>query len=527
MKRYLFIILSILLVLSPTIIMITMEILPDDILPKPVFITGTISCDSSSSIEFSNNENIELARFVQHLEENIVRNNVNAKEIDFDIIYNIKIDDKKGTRHIELLASLNSPSYFREADGSVHEIKEEYFDKFIKMPYAIELYKKASAPTLLSHSNEVIIPHSSSFTFVLGNQEQSTNLPTSNEIHTYYTSDTSSFEFSTVPTLCTVKAFVNGKLVFDGMLDELKNASIFKTSSVFYNVTAVWVNDSKASYFGQIDYQFYLEYANAPFFEINRTSLEAGEFLLVTANNIQDTDEIVCTLSNGSTISHKFFEKGEVHYALLPFDKALSGGNYTLSISCRETKQDFNLKISERDRSASSKVYEPDVALNEGMLSDMTNLISSIGKSYSEKSFGSDNFINYETSYGDEIYFNLGFGRVRSYTSGLDFEMVGIEFTASVGVDVHVINNGIVCASGEDAVLGKYIVVDHGYGLKSWYCNISEAVCSVGDEVKKDDVIAKTGKSAFYGYGGLYLMTTVLDTPVSPYAIYEKYFVLP
>ena len=105
--------------------------------------------------------------------------------------------------------------------------------------------------------------------------------------------------------------------------------------------------------------------------------------------------------------------------------------------------------------------------------------------------------------------------------------MIGIEFSASEGVDIPVINDGIICASGEDFVLGKYIVVDHGYGLKSWYCNISETSLSVGDEVKKGDTIAKTGRSAFYSQTGFYLITTVLDVPVSPYAIYEDNFVLP
>ena len=49
----------------------------------------------------------------------------------------------------------------------------------------------------------------------------------------------------------------------------------------------------------------------------------------------------------------------------------------------------------------------------------------------------------------------------------------------------------------------------------------------MGDVVEKGDAIAKTGSSAFYSQSGFYLITTVLGTPVSPYAIYEKNFVLP
>jgi murein DD-endopeptidase MepM/ murein hydrolase activator NlpD len=157
----------------------------------------------------------------------------------------------------------------------------------------------------------------------------------------------------------------------------------------------------------------------------------------------------------------------------------------------------------------------------------MNALISSIGLKCSDELYAKGTFINYEESYSDLFYLKLGFGRVRPIENGLPFDMIGIEFSASADVEIPVINSGVVCASGEDRVLGKYVVVDHGYGLKSWYCNLSEALVSVGDAVTKGEAIAKTGNSAFYSQSGFYLVTTVLGTPVSPYAIYEGNFVLP
>ena len=528
MKRYLLIILTILLALSPTLLLIAFNIMPSDLAPNPIFIKGTFKTENGKDYDFSNQENKELALFLQSLNKNSYAVDQSITSINHDTSFSARIDENNATRHIDILASLASPSYYVE-NGSLYQIEQEHFDKFLNTEFAISIYEALYTPALNTYSNKIVAPKDASFTYLIKNGEElnGQNTKINSTVETFYVSDTSTFSFSTVPSDCKVKAFLGNTLIFDGNYNELANAYIPKTQSVTYQVEARWDKSSNSNCFGNAKYEFKFEYAPAPSFSIDRTSLEAGEFLLMTAKNIQNPDEISFTLSNGTLLTPQFFEKGSVYYALIPFDKTLSSGVYDLTITCKETKTKFDISITARDRSASSKIYTPDIPLTEQMLSDMHALIASIGKNCSQKTFGSNRFINYETSYEEELYLNLGFGRVRKFDAGLEFELTGIEFTASVGVNVHVINSGIVCASGEDAVLGKYIVVDHGYGLKSWYCNISEALHSVGDEVAKDEIIAKTGNSAFHGYKGLYLMTTVFDTPVSPYAIYEKYFVLP
>ena len=88
-------------------------------------------------------------------------------------------------------------------------------------------------------------------------------------------------------------------------------------------------------------------------------------------------------------------------------------------------------------------------------------------------------------------------------------------------------NNGIVCAVGEDTLLGKYVVIEHGYGVKSWYCHVGEITVSVGRSVIKGETVARTGTSGFTSSSGFYLITTIFDKPVSPYNFYENDFVLP
>ena len=50
---------------------------------------------------------------------------------------------------------------------------------------------------------------------------------------------------------------------------------------------------------------------------------------------------------------------------------------------------------------------------------------------------------------------------------------------------------------------------------------------AVGDTVAKGDYVATTGQSAFYEKQGVFLITTVLDVPVYPYALMDNKFELP
>ena len=65
---------------------------------------------------------------------------------------------------------------------------------------------------------------------------------------------------------------------------------------------------------------------------------------------------------------------------------------------------------------------------------------------------------------------------------------------------------------------GNTIVIEHGYGLKTWYCHLSELKVSVGATVTKGDVIGVVGKTGFTNQNGVHFGMSVFDVAVSPYA---------
>ena len=71
----------------------------------------------------------------------------------------------------------------------------------------------------------------------------------------------------------------------------------------------------------------------------------------------------------------------------------------------------------------------------------------------------------------------------------------GIDFPCSVGTNVYVVDKGTVIKATYTYAYGWHIVVDHGGGVSTMYAHGDRLLYSVGDTVKKGDVIMKSGES--------------------------------
>lgn len=529
MKKVILIILSLILLLLPTITAVILEMMPEGVIQAPITVSGTFWDENGAKYDFDKNNHPELAVFFNTLSSNSSQSNITASEIDGCKQYYADVTQRGSTKQFILYLSLTDNCYYSDHKGDMWKIDEEHASSLLATKYVIALYEDLHTPYLITFSNDTVVPSFSDFKYTTKNGstvEGSNSSVTSREV-TYYSSNTTDITFSINPYICTVKAYVNENLVYDGALSSLGEAGISTTDTVRYEIEATWQKSSENNCFGSAKYSFLIKYSPIPSFSVDRTSINAGDFVVVKASNIIDVNKIVCTFDGGLETTPVFFRNYNYYYALVPIGVDVKTGKYSLTLSYGETNYSVSLDVTERKRTESTNVYNVKAPLTEQALSDMKDLISVIGLNCTDKKFENRKFINYELSYINSFKLLLGFGRIRPTSEGLPFDMIGIEFSAEEGVEIPVINGGIVCASGEDTVLGKYIVVDHGYGLKSWYCNISEACFEVGDEVSKSDIIAKTGSSAFYGKSGFYLITTILDRPVCPYAIYENDFYLP
>lgn len=96
----------------------------------------------------------------------------------------------------------------------------------------------------------------------------------------------------------------------------------------------------------------------------------------------------------------------------------------------------------------------------------------------------------------------------------------GLDIAAAQGVKVLSISAGTVEQVYTDAMMGTTVVVDHGGGLKSWYCNLAEDVAvQAGDKVDIGGELGTVGSSAMAEVGvdsHVHLETTLDGRPVDP-----------
>lgn len=75
----------------------------------------------------------------------------------------------------------------------------------------------------------------------------------------------------------------------------------------------------------------------------------------------------------------------------------------------------------------------------------------------------------------------------------------GTDFAASIGSPVYACADGCVTEIYDSVFMGKCVVVDHGFGLKSYYMNLSDELpldIYEGAEVSAGDTIAAVGDTA-------------------------------
>lgn len=71
----------------------------------------------------------------------------------------------------------------------------------------------------------------------------------------------------------------------------------------------------------------------------------------------------------------------------------------------------------------------------------------------------------------------------------------GVDLAAEMGTEIAAFANGVVDFIGESESYGLYIQLDHGNGVKSFYCHCSKLCAQKGESVKVGQTIALVGET--------------------------------
>lgn len=123
-----------------------------------------------------------------------------------------------------------------------------------------------------------------------------------------------------------------------------------------------------------------------------------------------------------------------------------------------------------------------------------------------------------------ETKMTSGFGnRIDPITGASISFHSGIDLRASVGTEVLSLFNGKIIDTGFTATGGNYVSIDHGNGIRSYYCHLSEILCEKGQVVNQYDVIALSGNTGSRTTGPhLHLALYINGNAVNPEILFNE-----
>ncbi len=104
------------------------------------------------------------------------------------------------------------------------------------------------------------------------------------------------------------------------------------------------------------------------------------------------------------------------------------------------------------------------------------------------------------------------------FTNHREFHQ-GLDIGASKGTEVIATADGVITFAGTKGLLGRTVVIDHGYGMVTRYGHLYKILKKSGERVKRGDIIARIGTSGRSTGYHLHYEVRISGIPVNP----EKY----
>lgn len=425
---------------------------------------------------------------------------------------------------------VSADCYFMDGDGKAYQIAEEDAQTFLNSSYAASLYENGTPP-VLTLGTETAKPASSVWNFQNSAGEftqADTSFSVTNDAETYTLEGGLAMRFSVEPDYFAVRITdqSTNEVVFDDLYENISSLMITDAMQVHVEASARWYEEAERTYYGEQTYTFDAQ-LNAPAaFYAGTTTLQIGEFICVTGVNVSDPENITFTSEPSIDYTPVFYqdgEAGEVH-ALIPFHWDLAAGSYALNFAYGGASQQINITLTQRDNPFRDRTVTMDSAIvatygTEEVIQRCEAALEPIAAQGSATRYWEGSFL----PGADESALKNGFGHnITVSGTNISYRHTGIDYALTAGTDIQAVNAGEVLYAGYLDYSGYTVVIEHGYGLKSWYCHMNSVSVAVGDVVEKGAVVGVAGTSGFVTESGVHIGMTVFDVPVCQYTLWDN-----
>jgi murein DD-endopeptidase MepM/ murein hydrolase activator NlpD len=393
--------------------------------------------------------------------------------------------------------------------------------KLLTCKFTYSIYNNSRIPELTV--GDRIVKYSSATWKVQTANGEFVDVPCNNGANAELEAFNAQFSFSQKPDAASVRVRdKNDAELYNADLAAFGSFTLARSGELTIDVTAFWYQQSDRSFYGTVTYTYTAYFTAEPRFEMNAYEAQPGGTLLLSCINIPESADI------GAKIGERpvnLYRNGENVYAFVAFPYDTVPGQYSINITVADKVHKIAVTVTDKKFSTTAQIpvnMMPadrfSAAASEDAINEYRDLMKAIGAEKSGELRYDGTLLDYQLSF--VLY--KGYGLYMPYEAeNKTLRNDGVLFTARVGSTVPSMGAGTVAAVGECAYLGKYVVVDHGYGLRTWYTSLDAVDVKVGDAVEKNGKLGTTGTGGISPEGTMLVMVTVDDIPVTPYVFWE------
>lgn len=419
--------------------------------------------------------------------------------------------------------------YYTDENGKSFLISEKLNSEFLSSPHSEIFYSSATVATLSTIDKDTITPKTinwlyknSSGSFVPSNLNISTD-----KINTYEITGAIDMSFDITPDQTRVYVYNEGDQIYVGDISGLDSLTVNANDKLHIYIDASWDQKNGGDNYGTVSYEFYAQIKNQSTFSISADEVHAGGFLILDCSNITNASKISFT-SNREGYIPNFKQYNGLYRVVIPFPYDIETETFDFTISYGASSQSFSIKIlpplSKSEFTSNTLLFD-DENLQRSKNDSIRSLISKFLFTQNNTVYFHGNFLDPNTQGFSLLYSH---GSTVKWGESLEFSCtaIGNEYIATStthnGSSVLAVQNGIVSYTGSHELLGNYVVVDHGCGVRTWYTELGKVDVEIGDVLLRGQHIGKTTKGNLNDHESFILYCTVYDTIIDPDLLWNK-----
>jgi len=325
--------------------------------------------------------------------------------------------------------------------------------------------------------------------------------------------------FDEQPELYNIKLYKDSELVFTGKTPIILPEDIPADGE--YNAVCEAVYDTK-DFSGTANYCFNIKADFPPLPIISATETVPGELLVIVVKYMSPEEKL--EVETDLDFKPNVFEYDNKKVILQPVsyynqhDKV-----YNIKLKMGEETYSYAIKVNEKEFTVQHLTIDPKIEAetrNDESAKERAEKIDPLRPVCDDVPHWRGDFI-----------MPVEGGRVREYDFGkrryvngspTSYRHNGLDIGHDEGVPVMASNSGRVLIAEYLIQTGNTVIIEHGFGLKTWYYHMSELNVKTGDMVEKGQVIGKVGSTGFSTGPHLHFSASVNSVYINPITLVNE-----